>query len=303
MLLVTCVALSAPYLRIGSPSHSPLTAFALVDVQTGEQQSSADARIDLTKRVTTLQMLLVGINLAFSFLHLLLFWFYRQIRSNLYYAGLTASAAVNIYFSLDTILAATPQQAVFLQKLSGITIILFALCWLRFVYSLTHSTLPKQFIVFTTAGIGMMLWVRLDPGSVFKPDLVFISIAMVEIVRALALARLHRRPEIMDGGWLIGIGTIPLVLGAGYQILVAYGVLLPLWSFIDFPAPFYGQLGLTISMSVYLALYVARVNRNLSAQSLQRIQLEQENARKSKELEDARRLQLSMLPQSIPPVD
>jgi len=75
-----------------------------------------------------------------------------------------------------------------------------------------------------------------------------------------------------------------------------------------------GLLGLLLSMSVFLARNFAQTNKNLEAQLIQvkalsektiqqereKAQLEAENARKTKELEEARQLQLSMLPKTPP---
>ncbi|MFQ5606165.1 MAG: PP2C family protein-serine/threonine phosphatase, partial [bacterium] len=77
-----------------------------------------------------------------------------------------------------------------------------------------------------------------------------------------------------------------------------------------------GSIGFIIAMSVYLSRDFARTNKNLEIQLVQvkelsekairqereRAQLEAENARKSKELEEARQLQLSMLPKNPPSV-
>ncbi len=77
---------------------------------------------------------------------------------------------------------------------------------------------------------------------------------------------------------------------------------------------FVGLLSLPSSMSVYLARDIATTNKNLTLQlknvkELSKKELEQqlraqkaeaENERKSKELEEARQLQLSMLPKELP---
>ncbi len=107
---------------------------------------------------------------------------------------------------------------------------------------------------------------------------------------------------------------IPFSLVGVYYLLNALNVVPVPWEFEDFPAPFYAMLILMISMSVFLSRNFAQTNKNLEAQLIQvkalsektiqqereKAQLEAENAHKTKELEEARRLQLSMLPKNPP---
>jgi serine phosphatase RsbU (regulator of sigma subunit) len=69
----------------------------------------------------------------------------------------------------------------------------------------------------------------------------------------------------------------------------------------------FGFLGLMIAMSIYLARDFADTNARMLAQEreareqeFQRRLLEADNARKTQELEEARKLQLSMLPKAVP---
>lgn len=69
----------------------------------------------------------------------------------------------------------------------------------------------------------------------------------------------------------------------------------------------FGFLGLIVCMSVYLAGDFAKTNEKMRAQErqvkeqeVQRRLLEADNVRKTKELEEARALQVSMLPRAVP---
>jgi serine phosphatase RsbU (regulator of sigma subunit) len=109
---------------------------------------------------------------------------------------------------------------------------------------------------------------------------------------------------------------MPLVLVGGYYFLATDAlqlVSIP-WDFEDFPAPYYAGLFLVICMSVFLSRNFAQINKKLEAQLIQvkalsektiqqereRAQLEAEHARKTQELEEARQLQLAMLPKTVP---
>ena len=90
---------------------------------------------------------------------------------------------------------------------------------------------------------------------------------------------LKKRPGI----WILGLGFLIFILSVGY--IMAVLALGGSNSFTD-ELLFTGIFGLLIFMSIYLARNFAQTN--------------DENTRKTKELEEARKLQLSMLPKTIP---
>ena len=294
------------------------------DFKLGELHALTAARAKLARKISAHQMLLMGVNLAFALLHLMLFGFYPKFRSNWYYAILTLAAAFNIYFELAMPLAANPAEYLAAKRGALLTMIAFALSWLRFTYALTYKRAPKIFYAFVLAGSALAVWSWLRPFAANSFILLLMLIAIFELVRALIRARLRaRHEETLAGSWIVGLGAIPLVAAAVYQILTALHVMQPWWDFYDLPAPFYGQLSLTLSMSIFLARYFAGINRDLEkqlvhvqelsrktleqerqaqAEAIVRAKLEAENARKTKELEEARMLQLSMLPRLIPQV-
>jgi hypothetical protein len=64
------------------------------------QQMIAD-RANMTRKGTFHQMFLVGVLLAFALLHFLLFLFYPQQRTNLYFAALAVCLALTVYFQVQ----------------------------------------------------------------------------------------------------------------------------------------------------------------------------------------------------------
>ena len=72
-------------------------------------------------------------------------------------------------------------------------------------------------------------------------------------------------------------------------------------SFREMENPYaFGSIGFFIAMSVYLSRDFARTNKKIVEQEMEQKLLEAENTRQSKELEEARQLQLSMLPKELP---
>ena len=237
-------------------------------------------------RIATIyQMLLMGIFLAFALLHLLLFLFYRSHsnRTNLYYAALTAFAALAVYFFCQLIFITNAVSYFWHLRLLHVAWTLMALSTIRLTYFLIYPKLPKIFVAFFIVGFSLNLWFLLRPLIVQRYLSIFYFAAFAEILRVLVMARVKKRELVFEGSWTILLGLIPLSLTQAYGFLLTFDVVPESW---DFPAPFYALLILIISMSVFLARNFART--------------QMENARKTQELEGARKLQLSMLPQKVP---
>lgn len=142
--------------------------------------------------------------------------------------------------------------------------------------------------------------------------LLFMAIIFFDIMRIVVLGIIRKQ----KGAWLLGAGGLSFALLLGTQILAENGLIrLPL-----------GQMGgvlvvvsffsIPLAMSVFLSQKIASTNKEL-AQKLVEVQeltdkaimreverkvLQADNERKTAELEDARKLQLSMLPQTMPQV-
>ena len=121
--------------------------------------------------------------------------------------------------------------------------------------------------------------------------------------------------------WIVGLGGLVPIELVTYNVLGEFG-LIPRPSWYDpTTATVIGLMVFLASMSIYLSLTYAQLNANLEAklvevhelsertleqerrareQELARQLLEADNARKTRELEEARELQLSMLPSSVP---
>jgi serine phosphatase RsbU (regulator of sigma subunit) len=119
------------------------------------------------------------------------------------------------------------------------------------------------------------------------------------ILRALAARK--------EGSRLIALGFALLFVFTSYDLLVDLGAI-PEVAGIRNGYPL-GIVGLLGAMSVYLARDLARTNDRIlaqeqaaRAQETERRLLEADNRRKTRELEEARALQLAMLPRDLPHV-
>ena len=274
-------------------------------------------RITMVSEGTTIQMVWTAVSVFLMLQHLLLFIFYPRARENLYFAISTGSIGAFVFLTFQFILFATSvTQILFLFRLLFSVYVLMFLSGLLFLYTLFYPKLPKLSWFFLIGWLvtGCAALFNLDftesiSGNLTLPDgtkihfnvrvaalllfLLFTSLTFLEMARVIIVAIFKKK----DGAWIFGLGSLsPFVLSfvlgdivsrAGYIINWQIGLLTSIL------APLF-------SMSVYLARNFSRTHRKLETEVLERQLLEVENTRKTEELEEARKLQVSMLPQTAP---
>ena len=257
----------------------------------------------------------MGVLLALSFLHFLLFAFYRAERGNLFYSIYAASFAVNMLCG-NTL--AFNNQSIFSRSVTGIVanaaitvsfISLLAFLHVAFRRRLgivfwlivaLHLISLVSFAVFLNNVGGLQLFAT---AAIFGT----ISLSIFLLVRAM----MEKRP----GAWTLMIGMQLFGLGM-LSVLVNQMQWLKLPGFARELGGFFLLLGIPVAVSFFLARNFARTNRDLKKQleevkqlseqkieqERQAVELRAENERRAKELEEARQLQLSMLPKKLPQI-
>ena len=267
----------------------------------------------MVRQGTTSQMVWTAIPIFLMLQHLLLFFFYPRARENLYFAISTGSIGALIFLTFQFILWATSSTHIlFLLQLLVCVYVLMFVSGMLFLYTLFYPKLPKLFWFFLAGWITIICLnlltsgnytfrlsasshfsLKTDVGLVILLLFLFTGLTFLEMVRVILVAIFKKK----DGAWIFGIGSIapfvlPFTLGSllaqtkfaiNWQLGVLSIILLPLFS-----------------MSVYLARNFSRTKRKLETEELERQLLEVENTRKTEELEEARELQMSMLPQAPP---
>ena len=281
----------------------------------------ADPAIAQTRRVASWLSgnmgLFVGVFLAFAMLHLLLFAFHREVRENLAFALMCLDCAVLVYCLLRRHQVTDPRFWLVSELAMNVTGTLLGVFALRFVYGVFHDRIPRVFyyLVLPVAAalvVAGLVW----PVTAVTAIFLFMLASSAEMIRSVIVALVRRRP----GARLVGFGVAALASGFGVGLLANLGVL-PRSPLNNFLLPFLSMLVLVASMSVYLSYTFAQTNRALRTQlvrvqelSEERLSQERrlreeevkrelllaENARKDAELEEARHLQLSMLPKQVP---
>ncbi len=280
-------------------------------------------RIESVRHLSIIQMAFGAFIIAFSIMHLLLFIFYPKAKENLFYSISMLSFAVVIYSGIQGEFINSITSAIDLSIINVISVETAILFGLLTVYASTYVKMPKISIIF------VVIWAVFLVLAIFFPLLggdvgefafyIYALTLTIEIFRVVI--RSLKRKESWGWGWIIGIGFIVAFIFIAYQILIILDIVRPLFGI--YIVYVYGIVFLAITVSINLSKKVADTNKDLETQLVQvkelsakaieqerkvkeeelaRRLLEADNKRKTKELEEARKLQLSMLPMNVPNV-
>lgn len=269
------------------------------------------ARDDLvTRRIGGgLYLLNFGLLLAIGLLHLLLFSFYPRQRANLFFGLFAcASAASNIIYYRWS-LSHQSGTGILLQNGINNTLSLLALgTLLAFMYTAFAKRIPQWF------------WVWVMAAALYIPlNSIFVGLAetrywylyiqsltwfpVIEVVRGMSKPIKNK----VSGAWIVGAGMLVYTLYIALVLLILVRGL----SGANFSIAIRSVviLFLTGAISIFLARQFARTSlkledqliqvKQLSAAALEHEKVKAENERRAAELEEARQLQLSLLPKKL----
>jgi serine phosphatase RsbU (regulator of sigma subunit) len=274
-------------------------------------------RAQIRKKAVGHQMLLFGTLFTFGLIHLLFYIYYSKIKANLSFSAIALSAAFLSYLRFESYFITDPLTYVWSLRLFFTLGIFLTIATLQFTYSLLYYKKPKRLRYFFGTGIVLIIILWIWPLLVWSYMFFFFSLIGIEQLRTVISVWMGKRKVLLEGSRIILFGFIPFALVAIYHGLIGFGLFPQMWEFVDFPATFYAILILALSMSVFLSRNFANTNTELEKklievkelsdktlqQELHRVELEKENERKTRELEGARALQLSMLPKSVPQLE
>ncbi len=287
--------------------------FALTVRPANQAIGAAAARIG---RDSSLGMLFAGIFGAISLLHLALFAYRPSSTPNLYFAAYIGAIAALTLAMFQRDLTTDPDfRFYYLARIQGAFGALTLLLGLLFLYRVFYRRMPRWvwIVVPATTLFAVLLWFVPGSGFLFPYFALLISAEMIRVVvRAVRLG--------LEGSWLVGVGMAVLAAAFSYLMLAELG-----WVFTrGGPAVVVCCLAgvfLAICMSLHLAKGYGETQRDLELQlekvralsektleqerqahqaEMKRRLLEADNRRKTAELEEARRLQLSLLPAELP---
>lgn len=246
------------------------------------------------------QMIFTTLPLTFALLHLILFLFLPEGRANLYYTLFLILFAIATYADIQSSYLAEYSQSHYYLMLHRFFIPLVEITFLLFLYEIFYDKLPKQFWAFVAAYLIVQVLILIKPVANYHYFVELSIIRTLEIIRVITVA-IHRKK---DGAVIFAIGIFILFIFGLYDALLDLDLMAPVNGVTN--AYYFGIIGLFVVTSVFLSRDFARNNQKIINQQneAEKLELERkiliaEDKRKSGELEDARRFQLSMLPQCL----
>jgi serine phosphatase RsbU (regulator of sigma subunit) len=255
----------------------------------------------------------IGVLLALALLHFLLYIFYRVERANLFYSIYATSLGFFLLFNNFILFGHQPVFVSAIFRTIATTMLATTFVGLlAFLHVAFGRHIGKLFWIFTAMWAVSLIVGGILLNNVGKYQIltsVLIGLTFTFCIMILVNALREKR----SGAWILMIGVQLLMLGMTITLLNSLGII-TLNELISISAELAIILGVPVAVSVFLARQFARTNRDLKSQlaqverlSQQKIeqerasaQLRAENERRVKELEEARILQLSMLPTKLP---
>ena len=221
--------------------------------------------------------------LVFTLLHGLLFAFSPRSKEHLSFAVVTLFFSATAYFDFEITAAGGSATPFFLaQRLSVLAMILLIA---QFSYLMRGEAVPRRF--WALAG-GTALGAII---STFYPNAWTAVILAVLVILALETVTHPPRLRHTTGAWIVFPGLIIALVGGLADLSIDLNLV---DSVFGSQSPWlYGLMALLVSVSVHLA-------HRMSHTELHKQLLEADNRRKTEEIEAARQLQLSMLPERLP---
>jgi len=250
-----------------------------------------------SSRIISFQMFFLGLTLAFCLLHFILFIFYREAKSNLYFAIFLLLYAFSTYYDYAHSIYSTVENFLFNIRAHRLLVALTLIAVVRLVFSLFHKRLNIAYWIFVLVVTMVSVFVYMKPLQNFQylEFTNFYGFAIMFYIFGTALK--EKQPYV----WLIATGFLLVFITSLYDFFMDLSLITPVLEITNgYP---FGLVGLFICISIYLSKDIANRNRLILEQErvvkekeLNEEILKKENDRKKFELEEARKIQLSMLP-------
>ena len=262
-----------------------------------------------------------GFTLAFSLIFFLLYFFYSKRKQNLYFA-LFVFGIFLMSTSIDLQLIGNPglELVVMYRFVQFIAFSLVFIFFLLFIYETVYKRIIKLFWLFLAAFIVINVFSFFGSLGIFDnmmPLAIVIAVMTIESIRVFVIGIIRNVENI----WILTVGAFLFLALVLLNFFVMPNLSESEMNSIALPIMILTITVLPILMAIYLAKSYGKTQSDLEEKivkvkelSDKQIEQERENAelqlqaelekaendRKTRELEQARNLQLSMLPREIP---
>lgn len=270
-----------------------------------------DQRGDLLSGISSKKIIFITIGFVLLFLHLTLYLFNRENIQNLYYSIFIISFIAFVHNNYSSSLTRTITELITINSLGMFPLLMTILFGAATMKSFYKPIIMKHFILMLSAALVLSI-TRIFVNEMFIWYIAYAFIIFMSIWGSHNLYNRKYKRELGGDRILITGFALFGVLGF-YQMIIALNIVEnPLFGIYD---PFiYGIMIFTLAMSITLSRDFAVTNINLKKkliqvkelseknlkQEIEKKILEADNKRKTKELEEAREFQLSLLPKELP---
>ncbi len=268
-------------------------------------------------RYKSYMLVIMVSSLLLALFHIILFSYNTRQKLNLYLSLLSVSFAAFALFNFQNHFTSNPGLFLLFTQMKILTSVMLVILQLLTIYTLFYPKPPKLFYFFGAGGFVIILLLLFRNNQLFILGDGFMILGFAETARVGLMKGWNRK-----GGYrIIVAGLVILFISIAYQMLIGFHIVKPIGGL--FLPYIYGFLAFLVSMSVFLAMQFAQTSRDLQQQlhqvrelsekmleqeriakdqEITRRLLEADNHRKTEELEEARKLQLSLLPKEVPQV-
>jgi serine phosphatase RsbU (regulator of sigma subunit) len=294
--------------------HAHESGFRGIELRLGELEAMMEKATHALRMLIPLMAAAAGLAGALALVHCLLFLFDRRVREHAYFTVFAGFMSLDVFADMMMKLTADFATKLLWLRLGVVLLVGMLLAGIQLELVLFERRRGWVFHGLALAGVAIVAWSWSIQGlRSILPLVVFMMLAIAEMLRLAVLELIRRRP---DSG----------VVAAGLAVLAL--------SFLDFFGDYFGLYSLpsgifiivgwgaiAVSLSLYIARRASRTNRELrhrlievdeltrhtveqerraAREQAERLVLEADNTRKTRELEEARALQLAMLPHDQP---
>ena len=295
----------------GNILHRQFRGFEVV---VGEMQSMTAEHIRQYRDYGAFMGVAVGLFGALALMHLLLFAFRAKDLDNLFFALFNGSILATLLTEVRMSTVSDLGESLFQYKIVASLATVMVLSGLLLELRLFKRKIGLGFWALVVVGAACAAWAWTLPAfGEFLPYAIFVLFVFLIMLWLAVTALVRRQRE----AWVIGAGFLVLALVVFVGQLREFGL-------IDLPARVLQVVGLgslALSFSIYLTRRMAHTNQELedrleevealtaktieqerwaAREEAERRLLEADNERKTAELEEARELQLEMLPRELP---
>lgn len=279
--------------------------------------SSIGDALEDTALIKSIKGGIFGICLALGLMHLLLFILYPRQLGNLFYSlFLLAEASSNII--LETFFSHSGAGSIFVFSMVGIVSgAIYFVAFTAYLYTVLEKCLPRYlrimfalwFLSFLLVAVSFLgIGGTLISILVFSAGfLIFIALMLWHII-VVSIVIVRAVARKVDNSFVLGVVGVAFIISSlsSTVLALAFGEN----SRYLYISQFVCLTALIVANAIFLARQFARTSNDLEKQLVKEVEhekekarllvVEAENERRAKELEEAKQLQLSMLPKKLP---